>query len=96
MADPVLIELASGQTLVAYPVTFSKADGSTVTALSIANILVSEDGSDVMAQMVAQQATMIALLEQLAANAGGAAPAAPAGTFTPSLDFSDARNSQNL
>ena len=74
MADPVLIELASGQNLVAYPVTLAKADGSTVTALVTANMLVSEAGADVLAQMLAQQASMIALLEQLVAIGGARRP----------------------
>ena len=77
MADPVLLELASGQNLVAYPVTLAKADGSTVTALVSANMLVSEAGADVLAQMVAQQATMIALLQQLVAAGGGTVPVEP-------------------
>ena len=77
MADPVLLELASGQNLVAYPVTLAKADGTTITALVTANMLVSTAGGDILGQMLAQQATMITLLEQLVANGGGTAPVEP-------------------
>lgn len=77
MADPVLLELPSGQNLVAYPVTLTKADGTVVTALATANLFISQSGGDVLGQMIAQQATMITLLEQLVANGGGTAPVEP-------------------
>ena len=85
MADAVLVPNPNGgPQLLAYPITVTNSDGSLVSGLAFANIIVGKAADD-------QNAEMIALLQQLVTLAGGSG----GGGVTPtagSTDFSVAGN----
>ena len=82
MADAVLVPNPNGgPQLLAYPITVTNSDGSTVSGLAFANIIVGKAADD-------QNAEMIALLQQLLTLAGGTGSGSGGGA-TPSAGSTD-------